>query len=243
MPSSLMNKTILHGTPLVWIHKIATGAITALWTFNNAQNYEAVLKLPSTASNETETIDIGRADGATIKWTKQTLEISGVDESDITSTASSSYSTNMGTIKITLNEAEIGAATWTEFIEALQSEIDSTFFITIGTGQSLTSTSNATYRKPDGFIHMIGKLNSDVTLSWAGNTPTTITLEFTSYKDPEDAIVASDVTDLYDGTSKHGILWKLGNAGDITIYPPAITSATNILDGKPQVVKNIDSFA
>jgi hypothetical protein len=239
-------KVILQGTPLVWVHEItgaSEDAITALWKFDNAQSVEATLKLASSATSDTEQIDLGRADGATIKYDKNTLAISGTDETDVTPAASSTDATGLGVVKFTLNEADYDSTTWTEFVAELKSKMNNKFFITIGTGQSLYSMNNTSYKKPDGFIHMIGKINADVTLSWAGNTPTTIALEFVSYK--ATALVDADITALYDGSTLNGIVWKLGGT-TITIYPPVITAgnATSLhTSGDIVVVQNITTWA
>jgi len=237
MPTTADKKIILTGSPFAWIHKIENGNISELWRFDNLQSSTYKILKPGSSSQGSENIDINRADGVIWRFPKTNLILSGEDESDITPADASSDASNKGEITLVINEAPIEANSWTAFIKELKDNMDAKFLITIGTGYSHKARTDATLRKPDGFIHMIGKINNDLEQQ-LNNNPASITITFVSYKN--SGLEATDLTAVSLFTA---ITWKLGGTGkDIEgIKPPDIlsTDAERLLTGDIVVVTNI----
>ena len=236
MPTTTDKKIILTGSPFAWVHKINAGALTELWKFNNLQSSTyKILKPDSSASSDN--IDINRADGAIWRFPKTNLILSGIDETDITPAGTSSDATNKGEITLVVNEAPIESNSWTAFIKQLKDNIDAKFLITIGTGYSHKARTDAALRKPDGFIHMIGKINNDLEQQ-LNNNPASISITFVSYKNS-----GLDEEDLTGSSLFTAITWKLGGTGkDVDgIKPPDIISgdAQKLLEGDVVIVTNI----
>ena len=236
MPTTTDKKIILTGSPFAWVHKINAGALTELWKFNNLQSSTyKILKPDSSASSDS--IDINRADGAIWRFPKTNLILSGIDETDITPAGTSSDATNKGEITLVVNEAPIESNSWTAFIKQLKDNMDAKFLITIGTGYSHKARTDAALRKPDGFIHMIGKINNDLEQQ-LNNNPASISITFVSYKNS-----GLDEADLTVENLFTAITWKLGGTGkDVDgIKPPDIISgdAQKLLEGDVVVVTNI----
>lgn len=237
MPTSTDKKIILTGSPFAWIHKIENEDLSELWKFNNLQSSTYKILKPGSSSQGSENIDINRADGAIWRFPKTNLILSGEDESDITPADASSDASNKGEITLVINEAPIESNSWTAFIKQLKDNMDAKFLITIGTGYSHKARTDATLRKPDGFIHMIGKVNNDLEQQ-LNNSPASITITFVSYKN--SGLEATDLTAVSLFTA---ITWKLGGTGkDIEgIKPPDLlsTDAERLLTGDVVVVTNI----
>ena len=237
MPTSSDKKIILTGSPFAWVHKIDAGAITELWKFNNLQSSTYKILKPGSSAQSSDNIDINRADGAIWRFPKTNLILSGVDETDITPAGSSSDATNKGEITLVTNEAAIESNSPTAFIKSVKDNLDSIFMITIGTGYSHKARTDLTLRKPDGFIHMIGKINNDLEQQ-LNNSPTSLTMTFVSYKNSTIEETDLTVTSLFTA-----ITWKLGGTGkDVDgIKPPDIISgdAQKLLLGEVVVVTNI----
>ncbi|MBS4000916.1 MAG: hypothetical protein KGZ71_10595 [Desulfobulbaceae bacterium] len=237
MPTTTDKKIILTGSPFAWIHKIENEDLSELWKFNNLQSSTYKILKPGSSSQGSENIDINRADGAIWRFPKTNLILSGEDESDITPADASSDASNKGEITLVINEAPIESNSWTAFIKQLKDNMDAKFLITIGTGYSHKARTDATLRKPDGFIHMIGKVNNDLEQQ-LNNSPASITITFVSYKN--SGLEATDLTAVSLFTA---ITWKLGGTGkDIEgIKPPDLlsTDAERLLTGDVVVVTNI----
>ncbi|MBE2189327.1 MAG: hypothetical protein IAE98_07645 [Candidatus Kapabacteria bacterium] len=237
MPTTTDKKIILTGSPFAWIHKIENEDLSELWKFNNLQSSTYKILKPGSSSQGSENIDINRADGAIWRFPKTNLILSGEDESDITPADTSSDASNKGEITLVINEAPIESNSWTAFIKQLKDNMDAKFLITIGTGYSHKARTDATLRKPDGFIHMIGKVNNDLEQQ-LNNSPASITITFVSYKN--SGLEATDLTAVSLFTA---ITWKLGGTGkDIEgIKPPDLlsTDAERLLTGDVVVVTNI----
>lgn len=237
MPTTTDKKIILTGSPFAWIHKIENEDLSELWKFNNLQSSTYKILKPGSSSQGSENIDINRADGAIWRFPKTNLILSGEDESDITPADASSDASNKGEITLVINEAPIESNSWTAFIKQLKDNMDAKFLITIGTGYSHKARTDATLRKPDGFIHMIGKVNNDLEQQ-LNNSPASITITFVSYKN--SGLEATDLTAVSLFTA---ITWKLGGTGkDIEgIKPPDLlsTDAERLLTGDVIVVTNI----
>lgn len=237
MPTSTDKKIILTGSPFGWVHLIDNGALTELWKFNNLQSSTYKILKPGTTSSSSDNIDINRADGAIWRFPKTNLILSGIDETDITPADASSDATSKGEITLVANEAPVESNSWTAFIKAVKDKMDAKFMVTIGTGYSHKARTDATLRKPDGFIHMIGKINNDLEQQ-LNNNPASLTMTFVSYKN--SGLEESDFTATNLFTA---ITWKLGGTGkDVEgIKPPDIVSveAQKLLLGDVAVVTNI----
>ncbi|GAB1372752.1 hypothetical protein MASR1M45_28150 [Candidatus Kapaibacterium sp.] len=237
MPTTTDKKIILTGSPFAWIHKIENEDLSELWKFNNLQSSTYKILKPGSSSQGSENIDINRADGAIWRFPKTNLILSGEDESDITPADASSDASNKGEITLVINEAPIESNSWTAFIKQLKDNMDAKFLITIGTGYSHKARTDVTLRKPDGFIHMIGKVNNDLEQQ-LNNSPASITITFVSYKN--SGLEATDLTAVSLFTA---ITWKLGGTGkDIEgIKPPDLlsTDAERLLTGDVVVITNI----
>lgn len=237
MPTTTDKKIILTGSPFGWVHLIDNGALTELWKFNNLQSSTYKILKPGSSSQGSDNIDINRADGAIWRFPKTNLILSGIDETDITPADASSDASNKGEITLVANEAPIESNSWTAFIKAVKEKMDAKFLVTIGTGYSHKARTDATLRKPDGFIHMIGKINNDIEQQ-LNNNPSILTTTFVSYKN--SGLEETDLTaiDLFTA-----ITWKLGGTGkDVEgIKPPDIVSADaqKLLAGDVVVVTNI----
>ncbi len=237
MPTTTDKKIILTGSPFGWVHLIESNTITELWKFNNLQSSTYKLMKPGSDSAGSDNIDINRSDGAIIRFPKTNLILSGIDETDITPADSSSDATSKGEITLVANEAPMESNSWTAFLKELQGKLGALFMITIGTGYSHKARTDATLRKPDGYIHMIGKINNDIEQQ-LNNNPASLTMTFVSYKN--SGLVEADLTAVGLFTA---ITWKLGGTGlDVEgILPPDIVSAEalQLLDGDVAVVSNI----
>lgn len=227
MPTTTDRKIILTGSPFAWIQTITGGALAAKWTLSNLQSSSYKALVSSTAATTGENIDINRADGAIIRFPKDSLILSGITESEETSVETSSDATGLGEITLVLNEAPVESNSMTAFLKELKSLKSSLFLITIGTGFSYKAKTDAALKKPEGFVHMIGKLSSDIEQS-LGNSPSALTLTFVSYKN--SGLDDADLT----GATFTAITWKKGGTGDVSgITPPAIAAgeATSLLEG------------
>lgn len=237
MPTTTDKKIILTGSPFAWIHKVDSGALTELWKFDNLQSSTYKIMKPGANSQQGENIDINRADGAIWRFKKTNLVLSGEDESNITPADASSDASGKGEITLVINEAPISANSWTAFIKDLKDNMDKFFLVTIGTGFSYKAKTDATLKKPEGFVHMIGKINSDIEQQ-LNNNPASLSITFVSYKN--SGLEAADLTAANLFTA---ITWKLGGTGsDVTgIKPSDITSgdAAKLLDGDVAIVTNI----
>lgn len=237
MATTTDKKIILSGSSFAWIHKIENNSITELWKFDNLQSSTYKILKPGSGSQGAENVDINRADGAIFRFPKVNLILSGEDETDITPADASSDASNKGEITLVINEAPIESNSWTKFIKDLKDNLDTSFLITIGTGFSHKARIDSNLRKPDGFIHMIGKINNDIEQQ-LNNSPASITITFVSYK---NSILES--TDLTAANLFTAITWKLGGGSkDVAgIKPSDILSldAEKLLAGDVAVVTNI----
>ncbi len=229
-------KIILKGFPYLSMQEIVAGAISPCYTFNNTKSVTCKLPAPSTSSSSSDNLDIVRSDGAIIRFPKTSLVLSGIDESDITPAAASSDATGKCEIDVVLNEAAVETNSMTAMFKALKEKRDSLWLVTIATGLSHEAETNATLRKPDGFVHMIGKISNDIEQQYA-DAPTTLALNFVSYTN--SGLDEAKLT----GVVFTPVTWKKGGTGkDVTaITPPAITSegAANLLAGDCEIVTNI----
>jgi hypothetical protein len=238
MAVTVKNKVILHGAPFAWIHIITTveevTSITELWRFDNLAS--CTYSLPRTgAESGGQNLDIPRADGLIWRLPKESRILDGITEEDITPADVSSNATGKGTITLVINEAPLEMNSMSAFRADVKEKQGDLFLVTIATGVSYTA--KMTNKKPEGYIHMIGKINNDISENFDSNH-NPITLEFVSYTN--SGLEADDLT---SETLFTAITWKLGGTGkDITgIKPPTITSGkeTEILAGELAIVTDI----
>lgn len=231
-------KIILTGSPFAWVHLISYNSatsswvITEKWKFDNLQSSTYKILKPGTTTTGGENIDITRADGAIWRFPKTTLILSGINEEDITPPDASSDATNKGEITLVTNEAPINVNSWTDFIINLQTHLNSKFMVTIGTGYShIGRTSGSRY--PDGFVHMIGKINNDIEQQLSNN-PVSLSITFISCTNSGLAASALTGTGLFTDISL-----KIGKGeNDPKVKPDAITSndESDLLSGDIVVV-------
>ena len=215
MPTTTNTKILLRGSPFAWIQKVTAGALAAKWSFNNLQSSTFKLPKASSSSSSSSNTDIKRADGAVWQFPKTNLTLDGITELDITPAAASSDATGLGEITIVINEAAVESNSWTAMLADIKANKDEIFLVTIGTGFSYKAGTDVTMKKPEGYIHMIGKISNDIDQQFNEN-PTSITLTFVSYTN--SGLEAIDLT----GATFTSLSWKVGGAGkDISgIMPP-----------------------
>jgi hypothetical protein len=251
---------ILSGVPVAWIQFINqyTATISELWRFDNLQAANMKAKLSTAAAAGGSNVDINRSDGAIIRFPKDSLIISGIDETELTENAASGVdSTGLGEIILTTNEmplvdaagvaASFGMipprglnvvdATWSEFVARLYANKDSLLLIAVPMGFSYDSRAIGGTGTADGYYYLICKLSSDIDLT-ANNTPMSLALTFVSYKITSSVAEATWVTNLQAATPT-AITLKLGGS-TISLSPPAITAAgaANLYDGIPFIQKD-----
>lgn len=239
MPTTLDKKVILSCAPFVWLHEVSSaGAITELWRFDNLQTVDLSMINPSAGASTTEYVEIPRGDGAKIKYPKFALELDGTTEDDITPTAQSSDATGQGTIKLVINEAPNEETQMTGFLKNLRDKIKAStlFLVTVATGFTWKGRSNSSPAQVDGWARMLCKVSSNIDLG-TSESPSSITLELVSYKNPTGAstLVEADLT----GMAYTGIVWK-GKAATFT--PPAITAPETVTILAGEVELSIVAF-
>lgn len=189
MALTAKKKIILSGVPIAWLHWIQPfvdlSPTDTDFAFNelcldNLQS--ASYKMPKPGSDSGgEYIDINRADGAIWRFNKQTLYLDGVTEADITPPDSSAAATGKGEITIVINEAPISSNSWTSFIETLKTYQSYYWLVTIPTGYSYDSEADGT---ADGFVTILGKINSDLE-GQLGSDPSPLSITFVTYDDSD----------------------------------------------------------
>ena len=80
-----------------------------------------------------------------------------------------------------MNEAPIGATSWTAFIALLKANIAVKFLVCVPTGYSYDRLGTDATKKPDGYVYMIGKLTGNIEQALTGN-PASVSLTFASQK-------------------------------------------------------------
>ena len=240
MPTSTNQKIIIKGSPFGYIHSIQTVddvvTITEKFAFNNLADSQAKLPKPGTTSSGNNT-DLVRSDGAKWRFPNPDLILDATDETDITPADITSNSTALGDIVMKINEAPVQSNSFTKFISDWHLIYrNGLFMATIGTGFSYKAISTSALRKPEGWIHLIGRVTSDTSLDYS-EKPTPFEVTFSTFKNSgldSAALQAATFTTL---------TWKLGGTGkDVTgITPPAITAgiADLLLAGDLGIVTDI----
>ena len=241
MSATMVNKIILTGSCIGWLHKIDEAAKTIVesYRFDNLQSSTyKLLKASSESSSSGDKLEINRADTGVIQFPKPTLNIDPLTELAIVSSTGGSDATSKGEITLVTNEAPIESNSWTAFIKSLQGNMSAKFLITIGTGQSYKTLNDSASKKPDGFVHMIGILTTDIEQQLQ-NGAVTLSMTFASQKIATDATVKTALTNASLFTA---IEWKRGLAtGNPTVKPATIISADadTIIAGDILVLPNI----
>lgn len=220
---SVKQKTILYGAPFAWLHLIDNGTISLVASFDNLASKPAIT-LPKSATEAAggDNIDINRADTGIYRFKKDSPVIDGVTEELIAAASSGSDATGKGKISIVTNQAplEVTFTSWTKFIAFMKENLGKKWLITVPTGFSYTQRNST--KKPDGFVHMIGKISNDLS---DANAPSTFQMDFDSY---DITGTDCDSTDLpttgFWGTAKK-IVYKLGGGtNDVDIVVPEFIS-------------------
>jgi len=242
---------ILSGAPVAWIQIIAdpnTPSCSETWDFDNLQSAQLKLIRSSSGKTGSNNIDINRSDGGIIRFPKDTVIISGVDESIMTEDATTSVdATGLGEIILVTNESPIGKntassdTTWSAFIQRLYANKDSLLLIAVPIGFTYSSKLSGTgSHKADGYYYLVCKLNSDIDMT-ANNTPMSLSLTFVSFKITSSASDANTAWPAYLQTvTWSDINLKLGGTNTITLNPPTITAsaAADLYAGKPSIIKD-----
>lgn len=236
MPTSLDKKLILNCAPFAWLHEVSSaGIVTELWRFDNLQTVDLSMINPSTSDSATEYVEVPRGDGAKIKYPKFVLELDGTTEDDITPTAQSSDASGKGTVKLVINEAPNEESQMTSFLKNLRDKIkaNTLFLVTVATGFTWKGRNDPNNPpQVDGWARMLCKVSSNIDLG-TSESPSSITLELVSYKNPTGAAAIS-VDELNLNMSYTGIVWK-GKA--TTFTPPKLTvpETTTIFAGEVEL--------
>jgi hypothetical protein len=231
MSLSMSQKMIISGSPIAYVHEIVDGVITELYNFNNIT--DPYYKIPKSGSSTTNGsyLDIKRADDAIIRFDRESLVLSGVDETDITPTETATDATGYGEMGLTVLEAPEQKNSMTAYQAEIMEKKDSLFLVTVATGYSYKSKTESGLKKPEGWAHMIGKISNDLEFKRSADNSLVIPHVFASYKN--SGLVEADLTDPDLFTA---VTYKRGGTGkDVTgIKPATITSAmaTRLLAGK-----------
>lgn len=240
---------ILSGVPVAWVQIIAnpnTPNCAEIWRFDNLQSAQIKLIRGGAAAAGGNNIDINRSDGGIIRFPKDSLIISGLDESAVTEAASTSVdATGFGETVLVTNESPIGVGaaatdvTWSAFIQRLYLNKDALLLICVPVGFTYSSRFGSGSHEADGYYYLICKLSSDIDMT-ANNTPMTLSLTFISYKITSSASDADTAWPTYLKTvTFSNTALKLGGS-TITLSPPTITTecAADLYAGKPYVIQD-----
>ena len=259
-PSTTNQKMIINDCPMAWIYKfnVGTGAsddvLSPLYFFDNLTSIAYKLQKGTAASGTAANVDRTRADGALIRFPKESLILDGTTEIQVIDASGGSDATQYCEITLITQEAPCNLDdddvafdtitnpfkfdSWTDFIADLLSQIEAgaKLLVIIPTGYSYDRKNTSSLRLADGFVYCIGMITNEPE-SPAGQDKT-LTLTFASNK-----YVTLD-TNMSMDFSDHGIKIKRGG-GDSDIpasinYPPALDSSDFVIlaTGKPVVKAN-----
>jgi hypothetical protein len=240
-------RILLSQAPFAWIYPLLktdavdpedppVWSLDQEWLYDNIQ--QTTLKFPALGSGDSgETIDINRGDSAIIRFTKSVLVLDGVSGLDITPADAQADATGEGEISFTINETPTKTTTnftgHANYIDTLKAKRGERFLVVVPMGWTAVSMATGT---PDGYAYMIGKINSDIDLTFGGE-PTSHSITFVSYKTP--TFTKTVVT---AGTPFTAQTWKRGSdSQDVTgIKPALLTSgeADDLILGKIVVKQN-----
>ncbi len=208
MSVTMDKKMILQGVPTAWVFLMTTGtgsadnSLTPLWFFDNLNDGTAKKLLSGSSSSGSEYIEFGRNDNAKIKFPKESLDISGINEAIMPSSNTDTEASSDAEMTIVTNEAPIQCDSMTDFYAEIISNKENKLLIVMPTGYSYNRMGVGTSKKPDGFAYMFGKITSDLEIKNAGAQPLTLTFS-SQYASYDEAAV--------DFTGQ-GILVKKGGA-------------------------------
>jgi len=240
-------RILLSQAPFAWIYplKKTDGAepedppvwsLDQEWLYDNIQ--QTTLKFPAIGSGDSgETIDINRGDGAIVRFKKSVLVLDGKDGTDITPADAQADASGEGEITFITNETPEKTTTdftgHANYIETLKAKRGERFLVVVPMGWTSVSMETGT---PDGYAYMVGKINSDIDLTFGGE-PTSHSITFVAYKTP--GFTKTLVT---AGTPFSTQTWKRGSASqDVSgIKPALLTSgeADDLILGKIIVKQN-----
>jgi hypothetical protein len=163
MATTMDKRMLIQAAPFAWLHMITPGETTPTivekYRFDNLSSPAAFMIPTVNASTAQEYQEVTRADNAIIQFPLTTLTINGVSEETVAGAAADTKAT----MSIETNEAPLptSIASMTAFMADLQSNIDKYWLLTVATGFSNNSRSQAT-PKADGYAYMFGKIISNI---------------------------------------------------------------------------------
>ena len=201
MASTTDKQIILYGVPVCWVFDLDVATpdgIIDLWQFDNlGVNPTYKIMAGGSSSSGGENIDITRADGGIIRFTKTIPIIKGEDDTKAVESSGGTSASGFGEMTIVINESYIGASSWTAFIKAVQAKKANSakFLIVFPTGYThARKGAMGIGIIPDGYVYMIGSISNDIEQQIQAGAATTLTLTFA-------AKVANDWFDAPDNTS------------------------------------------
>lgn len=189
MPTTMDKKMIIQGVPTAWVFLMTTGTgssdnvLTPLWFFDNLNDGSAKKLLSGSSSSNQEYVEFSRNDDAKIKFPKESLDISGINEGILPSSNTATEASSDGEMTIVTNEAPIQCTSMTDFYAEIIANKDNKMLIVMPTGYSYNRMGTNLSKKPDGFAYMFGRITSDLEIKNAGVQPFTLTFasQYASY--------------------------------------------------------------
>lgn len=201
MSGTMKNNIILRGTAAAWVFLFSEDSgnvegLIPLYKFDNLQSAQVVSTVAGAATTAGgNTLDINRGDSAIIRFNLDNVVIDGSDETEIASEDGGADASGKGTITLVTNEAPKDFTSMTAFLADLKANKDSKVLVIVPSGYSFSRMGTGASAKPDGYIYGIGKLTSDLditfnnsaiapSLSFALQKHTTYTGDLTSAATP-----------------------------------------------------------
>ncbi len=216
MSTTTDKKIILSKCPLAWLYKIDESAdtLTLAYKFDNLSDVVIKMLIAGSAAGG-ENTDFTRADGAIVRFPKESLILDGATELQVASDSGGADASGLGEITITTNEADVASTSWTAFCANLNLNKDAKYLLIVGTGFSYNRTGTGSTRKPDGYAFMIGKITSDIEVT---SVPLTITFAAQKASGFTMLVAALNTT-----IGANSIALKRGGASyDATITPKSL---------------------
>ena len=192
MALTMADKMILNGAPALWAAPLSEG-VGGL-TLGTMQKYDNITTPVFTFAGSAaaaggaaeEFIQVTRADGAIIEFPKGKLTLDGIDETvkDSSGATAAGDSKATGTLQITVNEAEMGSASFSAWLNTMLGNINSFWLVCIPLGYNWKQRhpSSATAHNAVGYLFLIGKLSGNVAFTVAPQTGAPIPLTWQGQK-------------------------------------------------------------
>jgi hypothetical protein len=150
----------------------------ARFLFDNlASQPKITIKVQGASASTGENTDFNRADGAIIRFPKNSLIISGKDESLITETANDEYASGLGDLSLVTNEADLDSISFTAMLQKLVANKESLFLAVVPTGFTYKSRYVDAAKTVDGYIYQLYRITTDIDFS-----ATTLTIGLSATK-------------------------------------------------------------